>query len=338
MMQLQTSNTQKGLTLVELLISLTLGLLLSAAATQLFSNGLNMYRVQSSVSSFQDTATFGLNFMEDKLALANQGSTQVMNANSAWTGIVVTSSVPEQNSSSVATGNEVGNLRGGHLSGAAVTANLLSVSGDGNVAGYTGTSNIKNTKSDQLVIQYRAPFDMVDCEGNTIKGPRYDNITAGVTSSPKKMIEGDVVIERYFMRNASASDSTMVLACDAGHYIPPEDDANVTSGSFTINNYGDDGTILMKPVDYFHYLVGIKMGSGVAYVNIHEYNQNHADKTIIGLQLGIIARAKDEVTVKNPYMSFELLDKNNLELADDKKYLRRTYTNSVKFRNSRDES
>lgn len=58
---------QSGFTLIELMISLTLGLLIVAAAIQLFITGITSYKLQKAMAHIQDNASLGLNFIVDDI-------------------------------------------------------------------------------------------------------------------------------------------------------------------------------------------------------------------------------------------------------------------------------
>lgn len=62
---------QNGYTLMELLIALTLGLVIIAAATMLFLTGVRSQAMQQGVADLQDNANFGLNYITQDLRLAN---------------------------------------------------------------------------------------------------------------------------------------------------------------------------------------------------------------------------------------------------------------------------
>lgn len=57
------NNKQQGFTLVELIISLALGLMVVAAAILLFLTGQKSVAMQKGVAELQDNANFGLNYI-----------------------------------------------------------------------------------------------------------------------------------------------------------------------------------------------------------------------------------------------------------------------------------
>lgn len=281
---------QKGLTLIELMISITLGLLLSAAAAKLFAGGINMYRTQSSVANIQDTVVFGLDYVEGQAAMANLGSTVSMTKDSAWTGIVLTGSKADP----VNADNQIGNLRG--LKGSAEK--------------YV-TRFDESGKTDQLVIQYKAPYDMKDCKGNAVKGPHYD-------STAKKMIDGEMLIQSFYLKDAE-------LLCDAGRYeadprkfdVSKLDAAkNVAANSFEITGF-DGAVSLMKPVSKFQVTLGVKANANadIRYMTVKEYKNLAGQPPIMSIKIDVTARGKDKVN------------------AGSHEYVERDYSTTVKFRN-----
>lgn len=79
---------QKGFTLVELMVALTLGLLISAAAIQLFLGGLLTSRMQEANAELQNSGIFGLDYVTRDLRLANYINTDFpsLNERTPWGG------------------------------------------------------------------------------------------------------------------------------------------------------------------------------------------------------------------------------------------------------------
>ena len=86
--------TQSGFTLIELMIALALGLVISAAAIMLFLTGQRSYVLQQGMADLQDNANFGLNYVTKDIRHANLNSPIAeVNDETAYSGIVLTSSV-----------------------------------------------------------------------------------------------------------------------------------------------------------------------------------------------------------------------------------------------------
>lgn len=132
--------SQQGFTLIELMVSLVLGLIIVAAATMLFIAGQKSFALQQGAADIQDNANFALNYITKDIRMANlNNSTATMNASLANGGIVFSTT----------------NLAG------ITTVNVSQ-------SAVSGTSNV-TTGSDQLTIQYLPQqTGGFDCEGKEI--------------------------------------------------------------------------------------------------------------------------------------------------------------------------
>ncbi|WP_151961562.1 PilW family protein [Acinetobacter bereziniae] len=340
---------QKGFTLVELMISITLGLIITAAALLLFLTGGKSLSLQQGVSDIQDNANFGLNYIMHDLRLTNLYTDEsVINDATAYGGIILTSSAnPHKDTSQIPTlitSNLVGTIVGD-----TANINLLSrspgkgaTSGSGNM--WTGASNVKESTtdlaSDQLVIQYIPVYQLekrkggnfwvggFDCEGNELVFPEADG--------------KQVVVQRYFLRvdaNADKNEpnSPLALVCDSGTYSA--DVANPT----TIKGYGTAGQIVMKRVDYFRVLLGVQDETlnRRRYFAINDYmNLTMVNKPrIVSLQLGMLVRSTQNVgpdaTIRND-QPFTVLDKTvTVKIpTQNTKYVRQVVSQTVALRNA----
>ena len=175
------SNKASGFTLIELMIALVLGLLISAAVIQVYIINARTSMVQQSASEVQDTTIFALQAVEDHIRLANLGN-PISNIRSTTPhgGIVLTA-------------NNLGSSN-------TTDAKYFTASADS--TGWTGLSNINGVESDQLTLQYKniTSAPLYDCEGVVIDSG-----------------SSDWVVERYFIRKATGGTATdLVLACAAG--------------------------------------------------------------------------------------------------------------------------
>ncbi|MDY6509780.1 PilW family protein [Acinetobacter faecalis] len=305
---------QKGFTLVELLVALTLGLMITATALLLFLTGQKSYSMQQGTADLQDNANFGLNFITQGVRLANLNNRKAFVNDELVSGGLVLS---QNNFNS---------------SVAEVPAQLLSAS-DGDNAGvnnqWRGLSNVALTTSadvllasDQLVIQYVAQTSGRDCEGNDYTS-------------------GQIVIERYFLRTDANAETregnALALVCDAGQYNSTNN--NLTSVEV---GFGGAGQILMKRVDYFRVLLGVENTIGnKRYIGISEYSALPATPPkprIVSVSLGILARSTQAVgedTVINPDQTFNVLDRTVRVHADGNPtgYVRQVITQEIALRN-----
>ena len=348
-----------GFTLVELMISLTLGLIITAAAVLLFLTGQKNVAMQKGAAELQDNANFGLNYITKDLRLTNLNTRNAtMHDATLYGGIVLTSaasSFVQTKTDTSVTPNAVTKYPNLPVS-IVVADSLLTQSngitsvGSGNA--WTGTSNVVNSSgdtllSDQLVVQYLPQYTLdnngtpsdasddkyqggYDCEGNKLEFTQAQGV--------------QYVVQRYFLRTdnnrASADSPALALACDAGYYP--------ISGSPTaIQRFGDAGEIIMKRVDYFHILLGVQTGTDTAstryqYLSIADYMAKTAPRPrIISVQVGALVRSLQSVGADSAIKAdqqFTVLDrvvKNKPATnASQPKYIRQVVSQTVALRNA----
>lgn len=349
---------QQGFTLIELMISLILGLLVSAAALQiLYTNSLSS-NIQSAGSNIVDTNTFGLDYLTKQIRKANYGilSSQsfFLNHQTPQGGIVLTA--PDNLTvfgNTVAGETVASNLRGLSKSNQQISDTLLTRS-----ASSLSGSNVKfgstALSSDQLTIQYKVSSDnQVDCQSRNV-------------------MKDDYVIERYFVRDgglacASAiytysettakKDATNQNAINIDKYKKP---IKQSDGSFnrdtsdTTQNLAGSGEIIIPNVDYFRVLLGVSdsknfstnpstykltympIPTPISTVNADPFPTLN-NLRIVNVQIGLLVRSDGSVTAsKDP--SFTVLDKTDIKLNDTSKNdgkMRRVLETTVFLRNAR---
>lgn len=129
--------SQKGFTLIELMVSLVLGLIVVAAGTMLFLSAQKNLALQNAASNIQNNANFGMGYLTKNIRISNlnTGDT-VLNQKTPYGGIVF----GQANDTKVSQSQSKQSL-----------------------------SNILDINSDQLTIRYKPKEDGVDCSGKTIK-------------------------------------------------------------------------------------------------------------------------------------------------------------------------
>ncbi len=351
--KVQTFKKDNGFTLVELMIALVLGLLISAAALQVFYTSSVNSRRQEASSQIQDNAIFGFSQMQQHLRRTNYGAKSTsahdeffMNHLTPQGGVVLTAPAGTPLVSDGPKNWLTDNLSGLVLDGKTISSDLLS-----NSASTRSSSNLSIGASDQLTIQYQSGLDgLFDCEGSRIPKDFY-------------------VIERYFVRSAG-------LACASAIYEYDEDAAGKASGidiaTYTVpevpavttttpvvaaipastkpNNLAEAGTIIIPNVDYFRVLLGVSDSTGfatyperasIAYIPIPASGNLAANQRIVSLQIGILSRSDNPTATQqsNSDLSFNILDKTDVELDSDAiagpTYLRSVYESTVLLRNAR---
>lgn len=317
MPNLENHNTrQSGFTLIELMISLVLGLLISAAVMQVYLISVKTSSVQASGSELQDASIFGIQQLEKKVRLANLGNPATrIDSTTAKGGIVLTGA----------------NL--GATQPYTDTGYLTRRAGDSasGANGWTGASNT-TVASDQLTIQYTnitgSPFS--DCEGATVE-------------------INETAVERYFLRpvtndTSSGAIKNLVLACDAGRVTNTTPATIATYGGSDTRNFGKAGQEFITNVDQFKVLLGTQSDSGStagqlmylpsnSYLDIDITNQ----PAITAVKMGLIVHGSTPILGSEDQTSFVLLGQSN-NLKNDtsrSKQVRTTYETTTLLRNAR---
>ena len=151
-MNMSLPQMNKGFTLLELMIALALGLIVSAIAIQLTLTAQKSVSTQQAMSNLQSDALFGLEAVVRDVRLANLNASDVVVNDTVTHGGVV---LDGRNYTSKRTAAGLADL---------VLVDALS---KGEVA---NTSNLQGVNSDQLVIQYRNMMEaQFDCEGQKFR-------------------------------------------------------------------------------------------------------------------------------------------------------------------------
>lgn len=321
-------NKQQGFTLIELMISLVLGLLIIAAASQVYVISLRTATVQQAGSSILDANVFGLQQIENNIRMAGLGLSDVAKAGAADSGIL-------------AGGDNAAAISVLNVNGAKLSSALISRDG-------SGSTNTTSTGSDQLTIQYRAPANMRDCEGNLVLGPRTGILD--LPGNPVVSIDGQIIVERYFVKN---NNGTLELRCDAGLYVSNhiiQDDGQGTANAtiltgannrHNIHNLGDDGALIASGIDDFQVRFGIASGanhSGIHYVTPTEYQTLSSDTAIITVQLGLLTKGSVPSSDAPESQVYTILGNDVSMKSDQGQFIRRVYETNIMLRNSRGRS
>lgn len=332
-------NKQQGFTLIELMISLVLGLLIIAAASQVYVISLRTATVQQAGSSILDANVFGLQQIENNIRMAGLGLSDVAKAGAADSGIL-------------AGGDKATAISTLRANGANLDPKLISRDGLD-----TTSTNTTGGGSDQLTIQYRAPANMRDCEGHLVLGPRTGILD--LPGNPVVSIDGQIIVERYFVKN---NNGTLELRCDAGLYVSNhiiQDDGQgqrnngqgttanaptILTGAdnrYNIHNLNDDGVLIASGIDDFQVRFGIASGanhSGIRYVTPTEYQALSSDTAIITVQLGLLTKGSVPSSDAPESQTYTILGNDVNMKSDQGQFIRRVYETNIMLRNSRGRS
>lgn len=315
---------QHGFTLVELMIALVLGLLVSAAAIQIYMVSVRTGTTQAGAADLQDVSIFGIQGLEKELRIANLGSTTTLNT-----------TTPGINNNTPDAGIVLSQANVMGVSATTFGDNLLTRTGNADTPATTGNGwkgvSGTNQQSDQLTIQYTniTGSNQVDCESFTV------SVDAKV-------------IERYFLKAVTDSNSNVIgysLRCDAGRVdaagtgILAAAPASGDGDTHAIPGFGDAGQEVMTNIDQFKVLLGVQSPAGqLSYLSPAIYNSLETTSPIyrapiVAVKVGIIARSAKPIVASNIPTTFSLFGVNNV-VANNTSYLRRTYESTTMLRNA----
>jgi prepilin-type N-terminal cleavage/methylation domain-containing protein len=217
---------QSGFTLIELMIAITLGLLVSAVAIQLFLTSQRSITTQQGMMNLQNTTLFGLGTMVNDIRLANlNSSVPFVDDNVLYGGVVLS----ERNiSANLASSPPAFSIDENLLTrGAIGPTNLDIKDADDNILG-----------SDQLVIQYRVntpnQFDCEECVFTGLQpdpGQLFSKINDQLGGSTNQCDPGSGVDDPCFTLTKTGPKVTGFISLAANLY--GTDDLIFTTG-FTI--------------------------------------------------------------------------------------------------------
>lgn len=305
---------QFGFTLVELMISMVIGLLITAAAIQLYITAQKNIAIQQGAANLQNSASFGLEYMLRNIRLANLNSGKpIIDPSILHGGVVLNKVNLSTNSTFQITGADAGN-------------NLMT-------AGNVGPSNLQGLKSDQLVIQYRNTVNnRYNCEGTEIAPNVY-------------------VIERYFLRADTKvnndPNTALALACKATTYSGDNDSKldNLNGNGEIIIPRVDHLHILLGVASDTIDATKSPAATGqdgvldrFGYISIPDYLALVNKPQIVSLQLGMLVRSPDRVGNNgsvDPNKSYQIFGLNKPLIANGKNnlYMRQVVTQTVALRN-----
>ncbi|WP_296191559.1 MULTISPECIES: PilW family protein [unclassified Psychrobacter] len=356
------NRTQKGFSLIELMISLTLGLLISAAVMQVYLTSIKTSSVQSGGTDMLEASIFGIQNIEKSIRLSNLGMADSNNPFTPLAGVVMTSDTSLVSASQ--TDKSKNNMNGIKMGGTVTSAGTDAIDAKYLTKSGIAASNITGLTSSQLTIQYEAPQDMYDCEGTLVRGPIEIERDGRL-----ELIPGQVIVQRYYLREVAQNDKSNYesniksyeLRCDAGRYVKEIlnsteldlqkiNDSTILKESRNIRDFGDVGEVVIPRVDYFGVLLGVEviepLTSSVTlrYFTPEQYMSYLKDLSatstittdIISVKLSALVRADRPLTGETGASNFIIFgEPKTLSTDTSKAFIRRVYESNIMLRNSR---
>lgn len=295
---------QTGYTMLEMLVSIAVGIIIALAATQLFVTNQMSFNLQKGIGDVSDNGRFALEFMGrairagsmQPMSSAASASNTVGLAGAQWPVVIVDKSdIP---------------------SGVSLPNNVLS---QDNLSALAAPATGKQGgigPSDSLLVQYFTLFDTRDCEGQAVPG-------------------GNYVLARFFLRPDTTAGTGSALACEGGYY-------SGLSGSALTNFSATDtgGTVMLSSVDNFQVLIGVANTalSNVPqqYLTIPAYKALAPRPPIAAVRMGLLVSsveragtligASPSVTVLNQAIASSSVPVDNR--------VRRVFSSTIAMRNT----
>lgn len=312
-----------GFTLIELIISLALGLIIIAAAIQLFIAGVTSYKLQKAMSNIQDSASLGLNFIVDDIRKANLSApVPAVNDQIEYAGIILTS-------------KNVGEKINLNCTACFDEPNKNKEDDNKPLKSFEKSNLIGETENDQLLIRYQAQQEGFDCSGNELKKDVF-------------------VVQRYYVDPAE-TNVRRSLRCQAAQYTPTSLDSKSKDDQLLLN--WKSSQVILPNVDYFVVRYGWMEGglndegSKIQYGSLDTYLAQSVRKNIDGvmqnirphihaIQIGILVQSTDtagnqSIVKERNNRAFQVLGS---EVELDKKYqnghLRQAVNQTISLRNA----
>lgn len=334
-------HSEQGFTLIELMIAVLLGLIISAAAAQVYIMSIRTGTAQRAAAGILDANVYGLQHIEKSLRLAGIGLDDRIAGNSVCSGVLIAESTAFNDPATKQCMLDMG------ATDVAIAQHSTMWTNNNGIA-----PNTNNQNTPQLTIQYRAPVHMRDCEGKIALGPRRVMGVIGDINNPPALmdVDGQVVVERYFVRK---NGDKLELRCDAGRYVvervDEEKDADVLAQAdltdaailkkSKVESLGDDGTLIISDIDDFQLQLGVNVsGSNIQYQTITDYlkDANSASKPIVAIKMAVLAKgavATIDTSVSNPqHMMFG----KNVTVSGAGNHIRRVYETNTMLRNGQE--
>lgn len=298
--KLPALSKQQGFTLIELMIAITLGLLISAAALMIFLSSQRSLAIQNGLSDIQQNAIFGLRTLTYDLRHANLDTNTTGQISRAGKGSgIVFDPIQAQDSGIALTSDQV------------TTANKD-----------TGIMTVNN---DQLTIQFKARTgNMTDCEGtqvpaDTVVVQRYYVAALPNNQQPSAITNDN---RRYG------------LFCDAAWGTGAAMDAGETVAIADVDSFK-----ISLVTRNLRSTVGDRTDDRLRYQTLADYINNPMGDLVASIEIGVVLRSSgsvhsDKNIEANPTFKIAGQDVKLANPPTTANYLRVPLTQVVAIRNS----
>jgi len=330
-MKILNSKRQQGLTLIELMIAMMLGLFIMAGVIGLFINSKQSYRIQESSSRLQENSRFAMFFLTKDIRMADYwgclnttGSIDNnLNANATY-DFFADAIVGEDNNATVddvLDGTDVITIRGAFGSGAYVTQQPSTPSATIKVEDNSGL-----TEHDIVLVTDCLEGDIFQITNDpTVGGAGFDNLihNTGNAGNPDPGNADKPLRKKY------DTDAQIYKLNFATYYIDTSDTTSQPSLYRTIN--GSVPTELVEGVEDMQILYGEDTDNDKTpnyYLEAGNVLLNMDN--VVSVRISLVMRSTEE-NLTSTNMSYTIPGQAEVTLNDGR--LRRVFTSTIAIRN-----
>lgn len=343
---IKTILNQKGLSLIELMIAMVIGLALTSGAIQIFISTKNVYRIEDALSQLQQTGRFIVDKMAQDIRMAGyngcssrgtvtvnsiakapipiamDGSDSIRGYNGSstvWTPAIATN----LNLSGVVTNTDVLNIQRADSCGAQLTATFDADEANIQVASSNGCGFEQN----QAVL-------ITDC----INADVYQINSAVTTSSGKDTLaQGTAANSTNTLSKSFGNDAVIFRLMSTAYYVgtgasgePAIFQSSWNPTADTTINSSDFNTVeLADGVEDIQILYGEDTGGGDEYADTYVTANSVSDwERIRSVRINLLLRSPDRITSEPRSITF-----NGATVGGADNRLRMVYTSTVTLRN-----
>ena len=338
---------QRGLSLIELMVALTISVILSLGVFEIFSGSKQSYQIQEDLSRLQENARFAIDMMTRDIRMAG------------YTGCFDATSNPIENILNDQTnyGWDLSNLVQGYNAGASSWTPTLNAAIAGTVL--TGTDVIEIRKMSSDGISLVPPFSdsaqlFVDPAGNIFVEGQILMVTDCVNASIFQISNiqttafGENIVHSAsgtitpgnstpLLANSYGADATVATLDTSVYYFAVNDDGNRSLFREALALDTATNTVSLQPQELVEGVENLQLlygedtdadGDANRYLSADSVTDMNS---VVSVRIALLLQTLDEISLETDTSQYALLDEN-YDPADDRR-LRRTFTTTIRIRN-----
>ncbi len=326
---------QHGFTLVEVMVSITVGLILLSGVLSIFISNKTAYRLQESTNVLDENARYALNQIQYHLRLGDHwgaveaqedGTVENIDVDAALAALPIASKCTE--SPVVSTTGFFG-IEGDAASPLDCISNAdYQPNTDILIVRYAGPERVLPADIDAGEIYFHGRIGKV---GHLYKGNAYASLPVEEVNGPGELGEYQYRTVIYFIRKCASQDQGTPNVCD------PADDTTPSLARLVVQGTDLVQEDVVAGVEQLQARFG-KLTPGIApttqYFDATTVTANNDWRRIVNVQVSLVLRSSEYDVTYSDDRSFELYGEYDYEPADaDKHFSRKQFNFAVQIRN-----